>query len=770
MSGGIGSRLWPLSRQSRPKQFAPLFDGTSLFKDTVKRVVGLEGFRQLLVITGKSQAAIVRRQLDELDISATIILEPTGRESAPAVATAAVFLAQQDPDAVAVMVASDHHIPSVEHFQRDIGRAVAVAEEGRIVTLGIAPRHPSSAYGYIKPQSADADVSPVDRFVEKPDATVARRYLKEGYVWNSGNFIASASTLIKEFQTLAPDVLAPVQAALADATRVPDGLLLGAAFFDASKISMDFAIMEKTDRASVLRSSIDWSDLGAWDSLYDAQSKDRDGNVLVGDVLAVDSNNSQARVAYGKFAVLCDVDGINVVVEDDVVLVSSLSGSQAVKQVVDRLNAAGRAETDLPNLKLNLPQACTHLKSWFETAALPLWGSVGFDHDLDLWRESLTPEGYPSNENMRARVQGRQSTVFARAGAAGWQGPWRYLLKSITHGIAEHYTVKSGPNAGLLRALVDSTGRAIDDTALFYDQTFQLLAEANGARVQTDVLETGTDTRLAEALGTPLSASVSNTFVQEDFGCTGLYREAPSRAGQPGLHLANPVMHLFEVLLVRFDLLSKASLETSTAARAALAEAKTLADFALAHFIDAKRGLVYEICDADWKPLTRGKAGQLEPGHHFEWAWLFARYARLSGEKSYLEAARTLYASALKGYSPQSGAIVQFMDVNGRRTSQTARLWAQTEWLKASLILMTDAPEGEEDHYRNQAEMAVNKLMSYLATDIRGLWHDKLKTDGTFELENSPASSLYHIASAIEALEEAVEWADADKQTTTQRT
>jgi len=145
MSGGIGSRLWPLSRQSRPKQFAPLFDGTSLFKETVKRVVGLQGFRQLLVITGQTQAALVRKQLDELDIPATIILEPEGRESAPAVATAAVYLAQQDPDAIAVMVASDHHIRDVEHFQRDISRAVVEAEKGRIVTLGIAPRHPSSA-------------------------------------------------------------------------------------------------------------------------------------------------------------------------------------------------------------------------------------------------------------------------------------------------------------------------------------------------------------------------------------------------------------------------------------------------------------------------------------------------------------------------------------------------------------------------------------------------------------------------------------------------
>ncbi|MEO0546539.1 MAG: sugar phosphate nucleotidyltransferase [Pseudomonadota bacterium] len=767
MSGGIGSRLWPLSRQSRPKQFAPIFGGTSLFKNTVQRVAGLQGFRQLLVITGQSQAALVRKQLDELDIPATIILEPVGRESAPAVATAAAYLAQQDPDAIAVIVASDHHIPNVDHFHTDIARAVVDAEKGRIVTLGIAPDHPSSAYGYIKPADPDADVSAVSRFVEKPDPAVARGYLKEGYVWNSGNFIASATALLEEFQTRAPDVLAPVEAALSAAQKVPDGLLLGEAFSKARKISMDFAIMEHTDRASVLRSSMDWSDLGAWDSLYNAQDKDRDGNALVGDVLAVDSNDCSVRATDGRLTVLCDVEGLNVVVEDDVVLVSSLRGSQTIKQVVDRLASDKRSETDLPNLHLGLDDAYARLKSWFETAALPLWSIIGFDHELGLWRESLTLAGQPSSEPMRARVQGRQNTVFARGGLAGWRGPWQALLRHSAEGLANHYVLKEGRSAGLLRSLVSPDGSALDDTALLYDQSFQLLAEVNGApqtggEVTARVDPAEERSRLYEGLNTPLARTVAASFGEAGFGVTGLYREAPLDDADKGRHLANPVMHVFEVLLDRLDNLPTGTDDPSVAQQksATLSEAQALVSFALKHFIDAKTGIVREVCDEAWQPITEGAAGQLEPGHHFEWAWLLIRYARLSGDARCVAIAQALYRTALFGYSPQSGAVVQFMDAAGRRTSQTARLWAQTEWLKASLALMHALPEDQSDlikQYEGQAIKAVNVMLAYMQTDVHGLWYDKLHNDGTFVQENSPASSLYHIASAIDVLGQTVE-------------
>ncbi|MEL6968509.1 MAG: sugar phosphate nucleotidyltransferase, partial [Pseudomonadota bacterium] len=459
MSGGIGSRLWPLSRRARPKQFAPLFDGQSLFQATVERVRTIQGFEDLIIVTGRDHARFVAQQLDALKVNAQIVLEPAGRESAPAIAAAAALIAQKDENAVAVVVASDHLIPDHDHFRRDCNRAVEIAETDRIVTLGIKPSHPSDAYGYIQPQQPDKPVSPVAKFVEKPNEVTAQTYLEQGFLWNSGNFIAKASTLVTAFAQLAPDVLGPVEAAVQAARITADGMLLGDAFVDAQKISMDYAIMEKTDQASVLRSTFEWSDLGAWDSLYTAADKDSQENAFTGDVMAFDSERCAVRSKDGTLTVLLGVSDINVVVDEDVVLVSAHSAAQRTKDVVAALQRDGRPEIEGASTDSGLEELSGWFQTWLATAAFPLWATAGFDYDLGIWRENLDQTGRPTNAPIRARVQGRQNTVFAIAGRQGWPGPWQDLLSRARLGAEQHFNLPTGDHTGLMRGEIFADGQ-----------------------------------------------------------------------------------------------------------------------------------------------------------------------------------------------------------------------------------------------------------------------------------------------------------------------
>ena len=196
MCGGSGTRLWPASRPSLPKQFIPLAGNRSLFQETAERVVSLAAGADLIVVAGLSHRDAIQSQLDEIGISATIILEPEGRDSAAAMAAAALWTTRRDPDAINLFVASDHHIPHGEEFRDAVREAIVGAEEGRIVTLGVVPTEPSSAYGYIAPEGPS--LSAVAAFVEKPDATTAQRYISEGYLWNSGNFIVQSKVLVQE--------------------------------------------------------------------------------------------------------------------------------------------------------------------------------------------------------------------------------------------------------------------------------------------------------------------------------------------------------------------------------------------------------------------------------------------------------------------------------------------------------------------------------------------------------------------------------------------
>lgn len=344
LCGGSGTRLWPASRADQPKQFLKLIGDRSSFQDTVLRVATLPERGEIVVVTGEAMVDFVLDQAAEIDVPVIILIEPEARDSAPAVAAAAAYVQSRDPEGVALMLAADHHIAQPEIFRQAAVVAAKAAAEGLIVTFGVKPTGPATGFGYIRPGAPllDGSVSAVAAFVEKPNRETAERHVADGYYWNSGNFAFKAATLLGELDTFAPTVSAAARACAAILT-FKDGVarLDREAFAQAAKISLDYAVMEHTQKAAVVPAAFSWSDLGAWDAIWDASTTDPTGNAAVGDVTLIDSRNVLVR-STGPFVGVIGVEDIVVVAEPDAVLVCRRDASQSVKTLVDGLKQQGR--------------------------------------------------------------------------------------------------------------------------------------------------------------------------------------------------------------------------------------------------------------------------------------------------------------------------------------------------------------------------------------------------------------------------------------------
>ncbi len=345
LSGGTGSRLWPLSRESNPKQFWPLLSGQSMVQETARRATG-PGFASPVVVVGEAHRFLVAEQLRDAGLtSPQIILEPEGRNSAPAIAVAALLVAEAQPDAVLWIMAADAAISDVAALHAALERAAAAARGGRIVTFGMRPTEPHTGFGYIElgePLAEVPGVQAVQSFTEKPDLATAERLVSGGrHVWNSGMFVATAGTLIAELREHAPAVLAAARAALDAAARDLDFIRLGAeAFREAPAISIDYAVMERTRHAAVVPADLGWSDVGSWDALWEATPKDAAGNAVKGPVEMLDTSGSYVR-SEGMLTAVLGLKDVVVVVTDDAVLAMPRSRAQDVKKMVERLKARG---------------------------------------------------------------------------------------------------------------------------------------------------------------------------------------------------------------------------------------------------------------------------------------------------------------------------------------------------------------------------------------------------------------------------------------------
>jgi len=346
LSGGSGTRLWPLSREAYPKQFLALAGDDTMLQATWRRVADLADAAPI-VVAGEEHRFLVAEQLRQVGApTPAILLEPMGRNTAPAIAAAAMQALREGDDPLLLVLPSDHVVGDADAFRAAVRKAMPAAERGALVTFGIVPDAPETGFGYIQAEQGEG-VQRVLRFVEKPDAVTAQTYLDAGgYYWNSGMFLLRASRYLDELQRFRPDIVAAVRAAFDAAARDGDFIRLDKAAFAACPgDSIDYAVMEKTDAAMVLPVDIGWNDVGSWSALWDVSEQDGDGNAHHGDVIAIDSRNSYAYAR--RLVALVGVEDLVVVETDDAVLVARKDRVQQVKDVVAQLKAGQRTQAAL---------------------------------------------------------------------------------------------------------------------------------------------------------------------------------------------------------------------------------------------------------------------------------------------------------------------------------------------------------------------------------------------------------------------------------------
>ena len=347
LSGGAGTRLWPLSRSAYPKQFLPLVGEHSLLQQSCLRL-DAPMFATPSILCNNQHRFLVAEQLQQLGLqNAQIVLEPVGRNTAPAALMAALLAGEQE-GALVLLMPSDHVMSDRAGFQRAIEKGVDAARNGGIVTFGVKPDAAETGYGYIETTVSDNDILNVTRFVEKPSRKKAQEYLSAGnYYWNAGIFLYSAATMIEAFERHAPDILHHCRAARDNARTDLDFLRLDkAAYEQCENISLDFAIMEKTHDIQCVPLETAWSDLGAWPALWEVGDKDKEGNVTHGDTMLVDTKNSYVHSTDGTFLSVIGMEGVIAVATGDAVLVVPKSQAQHVKKVVEKLKNNGRVEID----------------------------------------------------------------------------------------------------------------------------------------------------------------------------------------------------------------------------------------------------------------------------------------------------------------------------------------------------------------------------------------------------------------------------------------
>lgn len=349
LCGGSGSRLWPLSRSHHPKQLLRLVGERSLLQDTAVRLSAVPDAGTPLVICNEAQRFMIGSQLEEIGVSGEMILETEGRNTAPAVAVAAHKALQRAGSDVLLLVSpADHVIRSIPAFVEATSHARPAAEAGALITFGVVPTSPETGYGYIRARPESGLVAPVEEFVEKPDAETALRYLRSGfYLWNSGIFLFSAATYLRELEQHMPGMAQAALRAIETGTVAAGRLTLGHDAFKACRNeSIDYAVMEKTRHAAVVPLAAGWSDVGSFTAMLDASERDAQGNALCGDVVALDCRDSLVR-AESRLVAVAGIENCVVVETSDAVLVTTREHAQSVKQLVGLLDNADRPETRL---------------------------------------------------------------------------------------------------------------------------------------------------------------------------------------------------------------------------------------------------------------------------------------------------------------------------------------------------------------------------------------------------------------------------------------
>lgn len=348
LSGGSGTRLWPLSRKQYPKQYLPLTADNTMLQETILRLNGLDNLDEPIVVCNADHRFLVAQQCQQININnPTILLEPIGRNTAPAIAVAALQANKINKDAVLLVLSADHIIKDITAFHQAIQQATEQAQAGKLVTFGINPTDANTGYGYIKYSKNNKAACRIEAFVEKPDLPTAQRYLAQGnYLWNAGMFMFQANIFIDELKTYAPEIVKFSKKAIANAVSDLDFIRLEEQAFKSSPAdSIDYALMEKSNNAVVVPLDGQWSDIGSWSALYQVSNKDAHGNVTQGDVIVKDTTNSYINAQHHLVTTI-GVDNLIVVDTPDVTFIATQAQAQAVKDLVAQLKDSNRPESE----------------------------------------------------------------------------------------------------------------------------------------------------------------------------------------------------------------------------------------------------------------------------------------------------------------------------------------------------------------------------------------------------------------------------------------
>ncbi|MEQ9316487.1 MAG: sugar phosphate nucleotidyltransferase, partial [Henriciella sp.] len=594
LCGGSGTRLWPLSNCQTPKQFLRLLSPKSMIEMTVDRVSVEQGglsFSAPLAIGSKRHAKALFKTLP----GATLVLEPFGRNSAPAIAAACLAC---DPDEMLLVLPADHDIANLTAFHAAISAGLPAAEAGAIVTFGIKPTHAATGYGYIKAAVADADALPVEAFVEKPNQQTADDYVASGqYFWNAGIFMFRAQVMIDALNAHEPTILPVVKKSFQHACNAVIDLR-PEVFCDAKDISIDYAVLERSTKTMVVPVDMGWSDVGGYRAIYDLLAEDNNSNVLQGPARAIGSERVFVR-SEGPRIIVSDIKDVAVIATDDAVSIVSLSGDAAVKQQ----RAEFLRDRDVFGVSDETRDNAT---SFLETA-FDVWSRKAWDDRQGGFVEQLSLKGKPDTEaNRRLRVQARQIFSFSKAAKRGW------LDKETARSLVERgleYLIDKGrhPEWGWVHHL-SPTGEIANPTRDLYDHAFVILAGA----AAWDAFQLAD----AKAMAFDTLSFLNEQMLDQKNG--GWHDALPS----PDYKRANPHMHLLEASMDLFE---------ATGEVEAIKLSNSIVKLFERALYRPEYDELVEFFDADW--TARGAPGEaeIEPGHHYEWSTLLTLHQRLTG-------------------------------------------------------------------------------------------------------------------------------------------
>lgn len=709
LCGGSGTRLWPLSTPKVSKQFLALTSEKSMIEETNDRFLHSEHsdliFAPARIVGSTRHQAILNDKLP----NAQKILEPVGRNSAPAVAAACLAA---DPDDLILILPADHDIRDVTAFHAAIAAAVVAAQAGSIVTFGIQPTYPATGYGYIQ-IGLDAEktaITPVEKFVEKPDLKTAERYLAtNNYLWNAGIFLFKARVMTEALATFVPNVLSGVESAMksdeAGITHLDAG-----AFSTVQDISIDYAVMEKARNVKTIPVDMGWSDVGGYHALHELLTDSPDENHVHGRAIIRNSTGSYVR-SEGPAVAVNGVSDLIVVATSDEVMVTSMKEDAAAKSLGQTVQSERFALGFSNQLK-------ERVRSWL-WQAFEVWSKAAWDPKMGGFVEQIDMAGNPdSHANRRVRVQARQVFSFAKAIDLGW--PETEIARDlIDRGLSYMDTKLRHPDRGWVH-VVAPNGSVVDQKRDLYDHAFIILAGAAAYR--------STGSALGLKIAEDAMSFINSALKDPEHG--GWRESDPDSAPRR----ANPHMHMLEAMLALHD---------ATGDVSALKLAGEIVTLFESRFFKPQADIIAEFFDAEWQLETPLSQAIFEPGHHYEWASLLHMYDQVAGHDSESWRRRLINQANREGLNSATGFARNAVRVNNDVVDENSRLWHQLERFRAlCLHPSTNSVQDRENLLRSI-------FTTYLDDGPRGGWIDCVDARGNALSEYVPASMLYHLATAF---------------------